>query len=125
MPLGGSLALTAAGRRQGVQLAQAEVPFAQHAGELGHGQVGDLFEAIARLLRGERAVLFHQAPGEPQLPDRQADDDGQEERQAPAHRQQPVGQRAHSGISIRPRSSGVDQGFVRIMSGEFTGILVM
>ena len=72
-------------RRQCVQFAQVEVPVAKQAAELRHGQVGDLFKAVAGALHREVAVLFHQTPSEPDLPDRKADDDSQKQRQASAH----------------------------------------
>lgn len=73
--------------RHGFQFAETEVPLAKPTGQLCEGEVGSLFQVFAGALRGEVAVLFHQPPREPDLPDRQADDDCQERRQAPAHRQ--------------------------------------
>jgi hypothetical protein len=72
-------------RRQCVEFAQVEVPVAKQAAQLRHGQVGDLLQPVAGTLHREVAVLFHQAPGEPDLPDRKANDDSQKQRQASAH----------------------------------------
>lgn len=103
--------------RHGLQFAETEVPLAKPAGQLCEGEVGGLFEVFAGALRGEVTVLFHQPPREPDLPDRQADDDCQEERQAPAHRQQPGCERAHCGFEYTPPivrcGSGICQGCVR------------
>jgi len=78
--------------------------------------------SMGRILLDERSrpvtVLFDQALGEPNLPNRQADNDGQKQGQAPAHGERAERLELHCGISIRRSSSGFDQGRVRFLSGE-------